>query len=661
MFSIRTTRSIPVEMEGHSPQSPSFGTQNLTPGDYVAMVETYLEARQPYQNRWILYEALYDKDPSLANATFEQPVPPRNTGRPFGLVQTGISALFNNRPRVYVEPMRGGPGSRDEARMWESVVNSEWGQRTALTKEQRVHLTNCHIYGAAVSMTTYEADFEKILRSHELRHAATEKAEKNGDLGALAESRLQEALEEQHAPESDLTYEYDLRVLNERVASRDVDMWDFLKDPLAKRPEQWRWVGRRLEIPRIDLEKSPFRNVKGLKCDTQFAERFWPKEKIRSYRESSGLKGGLHDWVTLFEIWDIVRNKLVVVAPGYDRFLRNQEIPYFLPHPFQYLSWFDRGANLYPISDLGVAYDSLVKEADLHDKLDNALAREMIDVYLTDAQAGLGHGDVVPLKAPDGSIFLPVQTRDQSRPIQTLVHKLPRDTKSPDILNYIAAIRVDIQESSGFGPNQRGAPNKSGTTATEAREIGDFSRTKQAFKFRAVEEFVADISFARMALYAQFYDSEDILYLAGPSAALLWGTKRFTKGDLQHRFSVRVEEGSTAPVNAATRSAMWQKIFMTGLQIPIIGQIVDIRKCFIRWLEAEGVKDGDDLWLPGTGKEASQILLEFVNSLGVANLGGGGASPASGGISSQVPEGSAAGGEQAGLGALLGGAFGGVA
>ena len=82
--------------------------------------------------------------------------------------------------------------------MWESVVNSEWGQRTALTKEQRVHLTNCHIYGAAVSMTTYEADFEKILRSHELRHAATEKAEKNGDLGALAESRLQEALEERH-------------------------------------------------------------------------------------------------------------------------------------------------------------------------------------------------------------------------------------------------------------------------------------------------------------------------------------------------------------------------------------------------------------------------------------------------------------------------------
>ena len=99
------------------------------------------------------------------------------------------------------------------------------------------------------------------------------------------------------------------------------------------------------------------------------------------------------------------------------------------------------------------------------------------------------------------------------------------------------------------------------------------------------------------------------------------------------------------------------------MQIPIIGQIIDIRKAFIRWLEAEGIKDGDDLWLPGTGKEASEILLEFVNSLGISNLGGGSASAIAGDTSDQLPEGGEAGGEQNALGALLGGAglFGGGA
>lgn len=657
-FTTQTTNAIPVDLQSETHSLSSTG--KMTPGDYVALVESYLEAREPYQKQWLRYEAIYDQDPSLSQTTFDRPTPTRNTGRAFGLVQTGISALFNNRPRIFVEPMRGGPGEKDEARLWEAIINSEWGQRTTLTREQKLFLIDCHIYGAAVGMTTYEADFEKISKIVEKRHKETEKAEKAGNLGALGEARFADALKEQHAPESDLTYEYDLRVLNERVSTRHLDIWDFLKDPLAKRPEQWRWCGRRLEIPLADLKKGPFRNTAGLKADTNYAQRFWPKEKIRSYRENKTLSGGLHDWVTVFEIWDIVNNQLVVVAPGYDRFLRNQKNPYFLPHPFQYLSWYDRGANLYPISDLGVAFDSLAQEASLQEKLDDSLEREMIDVYLTDAQAGLGHGQISPLKAPDGSVFLPVQTRDVTRPIQSLIHKLPRDTKSPDILNYISILRLDIQDSSGFGPNQRGSPNKSGTTATEAREIGDFSRTKQAFKFRSVEEFTAEISLARMALYAQFYDAEQILYLVGPAASLLWGTKRFTKGDLQHRFSVRVEEGSTAPVNTATRSAMWQKIFMIGVQIPVVGQIIDIKQVFIRWLEAEGIKDGDSIWLPGTGKEASKILLDFVNALGISNLGGGGAtSPAAGGepgISSQMPPGSEAGGEQAALGALLGAA-----
>ena len=119
MTLIQSTRAIPSDIPGivGEAEQEALSKRKLRPRDYLALIESYLESRKPYVDRWMNYESIYDHDPSTEAKNMFNPNM-MNTGRAYGIIQTGVSSLFNAKPRIFVEPLMGGESEHDLARLF---------------------------------------------------------------------------------------------------------------------------------------------------------------------------------------------------------------------------------------------------------------------------------------------------------------------------------------------------------------------------------------------------------------------------------------------------------------------------------------------------------------------------------------------------------------
>ena len=612
------TRTIPVGLD-HSRRYLQIGSvvktedgeeivvgvhpENYTPEHYLNQIEHFLEKRKPWAELWLRNEALYDQNPGILTD-----YPASRLSRVNGIVHTLESMVFNRRPKLFVDSTTG--EEQELARLYEALLNNEWAFQAALKRENRLCVRDNIIAGLGVMLTTYDTEFEPVLKRLVKRNQEIDEAEQQGILDSLVEAKMENLIAEgmAHAPEKDVTYLWDTRIRKEEVSSLRISYWDIIADPEARHWEQVQWIGRRIEVPFHDLKDGPYEHIDEIPKDDEHFNGYWPEDKRRGGKyQMTGNAEDLRSWVTFFELFDIRTNQLVDVAPGCPKFLRKQMNPYFLPHPYQILQWGQRGEGLFCRSDLSVVYNLLREEDILREKLQQAFEREAIDVYLVDQVCGLGEEGIKGLTGPDGSIFVPIARSDSSKPITHDITPLVRQPKSPDILNHLLRVERDIQEGLGLGPNQMGAPLKSSTTASEAMEIAGFSRTKGEYKYDAVEAFVGEGAYARLSHYCQFADEGHILRVAGRKAAELWAGKSFTKGDIQARFAVKVEEGSVRPENDMTRLATYEKLFLASMESPLLSQVIDLKILFSRWFDALGVKDGDQMIRAVSGDEIAAM------------------------------------------------------
>ena len=627
------------------------------PQDYQEMVELYLERRRPWAEQWLRNEAIYEKSPDLfGGGTLEDAAATQYThlGRAYGIVHTLESMVFNRKPKLFVSSLTG--EETEMARLWEDLLNNEWAFQADLKRETRLSVRDCIISGMGVDMTFWDAEFEEVLRKVKKRTKITDEARKAGFSDELAEQRM-EILATQgevgHEPEKEVTWESDMRVRREQASSIRISHWDFLFDPMARHWSQVQWVGRRLELPIWDIMKGPFDNTDGLSPDLEYSRQFWPESKIRAgasaYVSTStdGIARDLREWVTLYEIFDLRTNKLVTICPGYDEFLRYQDNPFYTEHPYSVLQWNHRGEGLFASADLSVVYGLIEEEEDLRTKLQDAFSREAIDVYMVNANSGIGEESIEAITAPDGSLFVPMRKGDDARPISNDIQGLGRQPKSPDLAMHFNRIEKDIMQGLGLGPNQTGSALKSDTTASEAMEIAGFARSRGEFKYDAVEQFIGEIAYKRLSMYAQFADENHIRRVAGNEAAKLWSQISFTKGDVQHRFSCRVEEGSVRPTNDQTRLATFEKMFMMAQQFPAVAQVMNVPELLKRWFDTLGVKDGDTLINITDPNEAAAVIAQ-AQQMGMGSGGGGPQAPTAAAQAENPNQGV--------LGAMLGGA-----
>ena len=629
--------------KGIATQNPKFDLkpENYGVEHYMAIVEAFLRYRRPIVDRWLFNERLYESE-LYSGLGYEGTLP---VSRGYSVVQTLASMLYARNPKLFVNNLVS--GEEELSHLWELLINNEWALPGFLDRETVNSILDCAIYGRARVMTTYEADFESVTRAMNQRIEQVDDATLQGSIEEWRDLRMDEIATVLHQPEYKSTWEHDFRISEQRVASRHENVWDILEDDQAAISHQMDWEGRRIELPIEDVQEGPFDSkfISAVTENSGHPLQFWPNEKIRGRTKYDHGTQDFRTWVTLYEIWHYRAGRLVTVAPGVATFGRNIPIPYHV-RPFQHLSWNARGDGMFPRSDLGVVSNQIAEEEVMRSKLRDAFQREAIDVYLVDERFGIGEEQIVPWTSPEGSVFIPVRARE-GVPIQQSLAPLPRQQKSPDIMNYLSLLRQDVQETLGISANMSGLALKSETSATEAGEIAGFARTKAGYKFRAVEAFVSEIAFARMGLYAQFYTEEQILHLAGPIAAREWAGHAFTKGDVLSRFQVTVEQGSMSDTSDLSRQLTFERLFQMAFTIPGAADLINLRELFVRWMDSQGIKDGDAILNLTDPRQMAQVIANAQAERGASGSSGSGAG-------GQVP--TEAGASQANLGALLGAA-----
>lgn len=631
---------------------PAFETDRSKYGaeDYLHEIELWLEHRSPYRDQWERNERHYDVDPSeVGNMEAEE-----RLGRAFGLIQTEVANLINASPKFFATDLVG--DQEEVALLFEKLVNNDWALRRDKYREVMLCVLDTAIYNFGVILNSYEADFAASARRRKARNNEIQQAADSGVLqGHIAAKMTETEIPFEEAPE--LTYEQDLRIVGENVASRRVSPWDFIGDPTARNWSELRVWGRRIEIHKQDLLKGPFDQgvVSRLKGgDIGSWSNYWPSNKTRAGNLGSKRRSLKQDFVTIFELWDVRTNELVTVAPGSSEFLRRQENPYpGLWHPYSVLSWNTRGEGILGRSDLGQVRGMIEEEETLRAKARDGLEREAIDVYLMDKRLGLGEDAIEPMTLPEGSLLLPIEVNPGVN-IAQMFAKLPREAKTPELFGHLATIKGEIQDCIGFGPNQLGSALKSGSSATEAATINTYAQNKTQYRHLAVEAFVADVAWKRSSLMALFYDERKIRHLVGKEGAQLWAVLGFSDYEISERFSIRVEEGSLSPTNDAVRSATYMQLLQFGLQVPGFAQALDMNELLLRFLESRGIKDGSSLLTLSREEFAAALATaqERFGTGGGSQEGGRGAAPtaagqnqeALGAIQSVVAAGGQAGG-----------------
>lgn len=602
------TKNIPPGFEGrpHS-QMGGYDRPLETPAAWLAEVELYLEHRKPYVNDWLQNERMYDADPHVT------PIDQRNyrLGRAYGLMQSMISQHINARPKLFVNDLTG--EAPDEADLYQHLTNADWTFQDDAYAESTLAAFDMGLYGFGATMTVYETEFEAAAKRREERNAQTEQAQRQGSVEELGDIRVEEALT-QSAPEHEPTYERDSRLLRERVSTIRVSPWDILMDPTARRYSELRWIGRRIELPKSDLADGPYNSGQVNKVAYSLGEheRYWPKDKKRKERLSTRFQNQVDNWATIYEIWDIVNQRIVVISPSnLDAFLRNDENPYLLPHPYQIESWTARGEYLLPRSDVSAVRNYLDEEETLRSKTRKAFEREREDVFFASRELNLGNDEFTAFTLPNGSRVVPLSCgADEMR---NGILPVPTTPKTPDSMQHLAGIKSEIYDTLGVGPNQLGQGLKSETSATEAANVQRYVNAKAAFRAEAINRLVESIAFARLSLMAQFYEERHIVQLAGRGGAKDWAGLRFENGDIQYRFAVRIDPGSMNPQDDMQKAATFQEMLQMALTVPALSQLFNIPNILASWLESRGIRDLSR-YLNVQAKNPKELADEFKQS-----------------------------------------------
>lgn len=604
-----------------------------SPKFYQSLINYYFRRRSEVDKGWKFCEEEYNHGRTVDSKEYN--IEEVRPARAYAIVSNVESLVMGQSPRIFA---RGFTSEREElvGKVLEQVVNNEWQQDSRLKKEKKLVVRDCSKVGFGVMLTSYEEDVEVDAKAQE-KEADERKAATTQD-PIIAEADAQASLDqakieaETETPKLATNYEQDDRVVRRKVVSRRISPWSFIADPTATSEDDWKWVGR-VFICDLDAVKNDplLKNTSGLKPSAMTMDSTKEghlKKIIESYTKDTGFP---YDIVVMYEIF--IRNpdgtwSLRVMADGHDKFLRQVENPYWIGCPYRLLRWNEDGENLFPQSDIQVIASEMVTERLLYTKSLDGYSREQSDTTLVDKSLGITTENFTAIEDPDIGKIIEI-ARDAATanvPLQNLIYKLPKDQKSPEMLNFLASIERSIQISSGLSPNQFGQPMKSGTTATEAAEVGGMARGRAKAKFDALEEFIAGVAQDRIGIMCQSYSPTDIYRLAGKEAAAAWAQMTWTKGDVQNGIFFIVEPGSTKKPSEQGRAQTLMNIIGMINQDPGVRSNFDILKMIMDLIRNLGEfhpekylhnKDGQSFseqlaeldaerLAPGTGGEVGQ-------------------------------------------------------
>lgn len=571
------TESLPsllAKIKDHKSRRPSeMAMDRDRPDWYHQLIQYAKDRRSCHHPAWRLAQREYNIGKRVTEYVNEETLA---LGRIYSLVHITEGMLSEGRPKIFVEGFTA-EDHEGVGEVFQTGLNNEWRRDFSLRRELKTCIRDTVKFGVGIMLTSFFTDDETDDEEVEgIRDEAAEDPILAEVLSVVeAEIGSQEAL--RTPEETQENFEGDSRVQNNRLVSRRIDPRLFYADPDAESIEDARFFFREIESDVAVVKADPLlKNTNNLQGCSK--EHTTDSAFIKDKGNHQGVKSP-YETVTLYEFFERMPGgkwRILVLAENHDAFLLKKEDPFWIGHPVAVLRWNEDGEEFYPQSDVSIVMPEVMAEKILFTKTFQGFNREQVDTTFIDEDAGITEEKLHELYDPEIGKIIKVSGVG-NRPISQMIYRLGKDQKSPEGLNLLGMIERGIQVTSGLGPNQFGQALKSGTTATEAAEVGGFARSRGGHKLSAVEEFVSRISYQRLGLMLQFYSAADVVRLVGKEAALKWARARkmITRQDVRNGLSVIVDPGSMRPVSDEVRVSQLINFFGITNQDPIFRALVN--------------------------------------------------------------------------------------
>ena len=534
----------------------------------------------------------------------------------FSTVNVIAPAVSVNHPKIVVTPNQ--PEDEDRAAFVEAVVNHLWRHHD-FRKPFRRSVKDFLIFGHGWLKVGWNFVEQERTLSDTERDELFIDAVGETDLFAMENPVMAGDLptDEQMAASIPDTA---MMVVEDQPFIERVSPYDIYIDPEATCLEDAQWICQRIVRPLEEAKKDKRYKAsarKNLGADSVLNPMFTPTDR----EQQDQYLQDIVDRTVIFEFYDIVNNKMSVLAQNGEEFLVDPiPMPYAYGQPFVMLRNYDVPDYFYPMGDLE-AIESLQEELDkTRSQLVNARKRYARNYLFQERSFGPEGREA--LEADEDGRLVPVV--DENKSLNEVVIPMPQTPLSPEIYNYSAIIEQDINTVSGVSEYARGSMPEIRRTATEASIIADAQNARAADKLAIIEIGIGHLARRVIQLMQQFMTGEQMAQVADRGGENLFVP--FERDDIIGEYDFSVEGGSTQPMNETIRKQ--QAVSLMNAVAPLVGVVIDPAALAKYVLQTGfGVKNPDKFLIqPGqqTPQDAEAAQTE---SGGVLNPFGGAQAP----------------------------------
>ena len=534
----------------------------------------------------------------------------------FSTVNVIAPAVSVNHPKIVVTPNQ--PEDEDRAAFVEAVVNHLWRHHD-FRKPFRRSVKDFLIFGHGWLKVGWNFVEQERTLSDTERDELLIDAVGETDMFAMENPEMAGDLptDEQMAASIPDTA---MMVVEDQPFIERVSPYDIYIDPEATCLEDAQWICQRIVRPLEEAKKDKRYKAsarKNLGADSVLNPMFTPTDR----EQQDQYLQDIVDRTVIFEFYDIVNNKMSVLAQNGEEFLVDPiPMPYAYGQPFVMLRNYDVPDYFYPMGDLE-AIESLQEELDkTRSQLVNARKRYARKYLFHERSFGPEGREA--LEADEDGRLVPVV--DENKSLNEVVIPMPQTPLSPEIYNYSAIIEQDINTVSGVSEYARGSMPEIRRTATEASIIADAQNARAADKLAIIEIGIGHLARRVIQLMQQFMTGEQMAQVADRGGENLFVP--FERDDIIGEYDFSVEGGSTQPMNETIRKQ--QAVSLMNAVAPLVGVVIDPAALAKYVLQTGfGVKNPDKFLIqPGqqTPQDAEAAQTE---SGGVLNPFGGAQAP----------------------------------
>ena len=365
--------------------------------------------------------------------------------------------------------------------------------------------------------------------------------------------------------------DYTEMIQNEYPFYRRVSPLEVVFDIDVNSTDDIKWLAVNYFVREDYLQKN-YDNAKDIKSDYYNFSSSFINDKKYGTEIQNDIKR-----VSIWEIQDLVENKIMVVASSADKFLKDIDNPYKLKgfnYRFLYLN--EVPDEIYPLSDLEQIKDIVLELDKTETQLINHRSKAIRKVV---SEFGIWATD------EDKENFFNNADMQNAEVKQGFLDKIKvfdASTIDASLYNIQTELKDNLYKISATAENQLSSDSTTQKTATEINKIDANSQIRNSDRVDNMAEFVIDSASDLIIILQQFMSKKvDVKYKDG------W--EKFNKDNIKGKFKPRINVGDMLKPNTDADRARMSQVLAETIEavdennIPIVNRREIIKMYYVKY------------------------------------------------------------------------------